>query len=46
MATLGGRITVAERKLILTSNGTREERPLASDEEWRAALKEHFGVVL
>jgi N-hydroxyarylamine O-acetyltransferase len=45
MATLGGRITVAERKLILTSNGAKEERLLTSD-EWRAALKKHFGVVL
>ena len=46
MATVGGRITVAERKLILTSNGTKEERLLTSDEEWRTALKQHFDVVL
>ena len=46
MATVGGRITVAERKLILTSNGTKEQRLLTSDEEWRMVLKEHFGVLL
>jgi N-hydroxyarylamine O-acetyltransferase len=46
MATLGGRITVAERKLILTRQRTKEERLLTSDEEWRMALKDHFGVVL
>jgi hypothetical protein len=32
--------------LIFTRNGSREERLLASDQEWRAALKEHFDVVL
>ena len=46
MATLAGRITVAERKLIVTSSGTKDERLLTSDEEWRMALKNHFGVVL
>jgi len=46
MATPDGRITVAERKVILTSSGTKDERLLTSDEEWRMALKNHFGVVL
>lgn len=46
MATPGGRITVADRKLIFTRNGNREERLLALEPEWRAALKEHFGIVL
>lgn len=45
-ATADGRITVAERKLILTRDGVREERLLTSDSERRAALKEHFEVVL
>jgi N-hydroxyarylamine O-acetyltransferase len=45
-ATPLGRITLAERKLILTRRGSREERLLASDLEWRAALKEHFNIVL
>ena len=46
MATPEGRITVADRKLILTSNGKKEERMLASEEEWRDALQKYFGVVL
>jgi N-hydroxyarylamine O-acetyltransferase len=46
MATLKGRITVADRKLIETNNGTRHEKSLASDEEWRCVLAEKFGVVL
>jgi N-hydroxyarylamine O-acetyltransferase len=46
MATLDGRITVADRRLIFTHDGIREERPLASDAEWRAALKKHFKIVL
>jgi N-hydroxyarylamine O-acetyltransferase len=45
-ATPDGRITLADRKLILTRNGIREERLLASDPEWRAVLKEHFEIVL
>jgi N-hydroxyarylamine O-acetyltransferase len=46
IATPEGRITVADRKLIFTHNGGREERLLSSDSEWRAALKEHFAIVL
>lgn len=45
-ATVDGRITVAERKLIVTRNGIKEERLLASDSEWRAALREYFAIVL
>jgi N-hydroxyarylamine O-acetyltransferase len=41
-----GRITVADRKLIRTHYGTREEHLLPSDAEWRTVLKEHFGIVL
>jgi N-hydroxyarylamine O-acetyltransferase len=46
MATPDGRITVADRKLIRTRNGIREETLLASDAEWRKALKKHFEIVL
>jgi arylamine N-acetyltransferase len=46
MATPEGRVTLAERRLICTRKGVREERLLASEEEWQAALQEHFGVVL
>ena len=45
-ATPEGRITMADRKLIFTRDGKREESLLVSEEEWRAALKEHFGIDL
>jgi N-hydroxyarylamine O-acetyltransferase len=45
-ATRGGRITLAERKVILTRSGKKQETAIASEGEWRAALKEHFGIVL
>ncbi len=46
MATQNGRVTVSGRTLIFTCNGSRDERLLPSDQEWRAALKEHFDVAL
>jgi N-hydroxyarylamine O-acetyltransferase len=45
-ATPEGRITLSERKLIFTRKNARDERLLGSEEEWRAALRECFGVVL
>jgi N-hydroxyarylamine O-acetyltransferase len=42
----GGRITLSDRRLIITRNGEREERPLGSEQEWRSALEGHFGVIL
>jgi N-hydroxyarylamine O-acetyltransferase len=45
-ATASGRITLSDRMLIITREGKREERLLSSEEEWRIALHEHFGVVL
>jgi N-hydroxyarylamine O-acetyltransferase len=45
-ATPTGRITIANRKLIITHNGSREESTLTSDEEWLAALKKYFELVL
>jgi N-hydroxyarylamine O-acetyltransferase len=41
-----GRITLADRKLITTRAGTRQEKLLDSEEERRAALKTHFGITL
>jgi N-hydroxyarylamine O-acetyltransferase len=46
LATPNGRITVADRKLIETENGTRQESVLASDAEWLQVLHDKFGVVL
>jgi len=45
-ATPDGRVSLEDGRLILTINGQRTERPLASREEYHALLKEHFGVVL
>lgn len=46
LATPLGRITISERKLIETQNGTRQERELSSDEEWKRLLRQNFGVIL
>ncbi|HEV2115727.1 MAG TPA: arylamine N-acetyltransferase [Terriglobales bacterium] len=45
-ATAEGRITLSDMKLVITRDGSKEERMLSSEEEWRAALREYFGVVL
>lgn len=45
-ATPWGRVTIAERKLIVTCNGEKRESVLQSEEEWRAALREQFGIGL
>ena len=45
-ATPEGRITLSELKMILTRNGVREERQLASEDEWRSVLLEQFEVRL
>jgi hypothetical protein len=39
-----GRITLSEMRLITTQNASRDERLLKSDDEWRAALLDRFGV--
>jgi N-hydroxyarylamine O-acetyltransferase len=44
-ATPQGRITLAGMKLIVTSNGEREERLLKSEQEWRDTLRERFDIV-
>jgi N-hydroxyarylamine O-acetyltransferase len=41
-----GRITLSGMKLITTRGGKREERALASEEEWRETLRREFGVEL
>jgi len=46
LATPEGRITVTGDKLIETRNGVRKERVLQGDEEWRAVLKDRFGLSL
>ena len=46
LATLLGRITVSDRRLIITSHGQREERELTDDNDVERILRERFGVVL
>jgi N-hydroxyarylamine O-acetyltransferase len=41
-----GRVSIAGRTLIQTGNGTRSERDLPSDDELRAAYRDHFGITL
>jgi N-hydroxyarylamine O-acetyltransferase len=45
-ATPEGRITLSDLRLITTANGERQERLLADEQEYRLALREHFGVEL
>jgi N-hydroxyarylamine O-acetyltransferase len=46
MATEDGRVTLSEMRLITRKNWKKSEEVLQSDEQWRNALKQHFGVVL
>jgi N-hydroxyarylamine O-acetyltransferase len=46
LATPEGRITLTGDKVIETLNGLREERVLQGNEEWRAVLRDRFGVSL
>jgi N-hydroxyarylamine O-acetyltransferase len=41
-----GRITLSERRLIVTAAGHRHERELPNETEYAEALREHFGIVL
>jgi N-hydroxyarylamine O-acetyltransferase len=41
-----GKISVSGRTLIVTSAGSRTERPLASDGAVLAAYRDHFGIAL
>ena len=46
-ATEEGRITLSEMRVITTSkNGGRQERILASQDEYVDVLREHFGIVM
>ena len=46
LPTRDGRITLSDLKLIRTEHGKRDERMLSNEDEWRAALLQHFGVRL
>lgn len=46
LATPTGRITLSDMRLITTIHQERNERTIANQEEYLAALVEHFGIVL
>jgi N-hydroxyarylamine O-acetyltransferase len=46
LATPDGRITLSDRRLIITRGGVREESMLETEEEHAEALRELFGVVV
>jgi N-hydroxyarylamine O-acetyltransferase len=46
LATPEGRVTLSDEKLIETRGSSRQEGLLSGDQEWRAKLRELFGVVL
>ena len=46
IATPDGRVTLEEKRLIVTKDGRREEKVVANHEEYTLLLKEHFGIVL
>ena len=41
-----GRITVSNGRLIVTSDGSRQETNIANEGAYRALLKTHFGIEL
>jgi N-hydroxyarylamine O-acetyltransferase len=46
LPTADGRVTLSGSRLILTAGGRREEREVASAEEYRALLWSYFGIEL
>ena len=46
MVTPAGRISVSDKRFIITENGVRTDYPVTSNEEYRQLLREHFGVVV
>jgi N-hydroxyarylamine O-acetyltransferase len=46
LATPEGRITLSDEKLIETREGSRQEKLLSGDREWRSTRDDLFGVVL
>jgi len=46
LLTEDGRVSISGRTLIRTSNGSRSEQQLASDDALLSAYRDHFGVAL
>lgn len=45
-ATAHGRVSLEDKRLILTENGLRTEHPVPNREEYDALLQEYFGIAL
>lgn len=45
-ATPAGRVTLSDMRLIITTNGQRQEKMLKTQDEYARALEEHFGIDL
>ena len=41
-----GRITLSNRKLIVTAGGIRNERDLSAEDDWAKSIKDYFGISL
>lgn len=46
MLTTNGRISVSDKRFIVSENGVRNDYPVQNDAEYRALLREHFGIVM
>jgi N-hydroxyarylamine O-acetyltransferase len=46
LATENGRITLTDKKLIVTFGTKREEKDLSGQDDFAALLKQHFGITL
>ncbi|MCE2488352.1 MAG: arylamine N-acetyltransferase [Anaerolineae bacterium] len=46
LATQGGRITLGDRRLIVTEDGRRHEQDLAGEAEFQQLLQTYFGIAL
>lgn len=46
IATLNGRITLTDDKLIITNNGTREESTINGEQEFHCILQKYFNITL
>ncbi|HEY7201648.1 MAG TPA: arylamine N-acetyltransferase [Candidatus Dormibacteraeota bacterium] len=44
LATPDGRITLGQDRLVVTRRGERTERPVVDDDEYRALLRDRFGI--
>ena len=40
-----GRVTLSGTRLVITENGSRHEMPVASERDYEATLRQHFGIL-